>query len=342
MKQGSLSRSSPFAQFMIFIFLVIIGTFLTGIFTLVGFNLFHLKMGSMLELSNKASLDELNAVRLASLVQDVCLFIIPSVLFSFLFEKKDEFGLLKPRWIKILPFILIIPLWISIFPFLNVLSAWNESMVLPHQLSKIEKYFKEMETGLDKIIEQITNTHKPILIFTNIISIALFPAISEEFIFRGVLQTLVIKLFRRKHLAIFLVAIIFSAIHMQFYGFLPRFILGLLLGYLYYWSKSIWLGIFFHFINNGTEVYLSTIPSLNHLDEKFPVKMNILWGTITFFSLSLACIFLYWIYKKVKFTPSLNSKQALIPKLEYEAIRQAEKKFTQEKNQGNEWLGESL
>ena len=58
------------------------------------------------------------------------------------------------------------------------------------------------------------------------------------------------------HLSIWASAIIFSAIHFQFYGFIPRLLLGALFGYLYYWSGNLLIPMFAHFVNNAFGVIM--------------------------------------------------------------------------------------
>ena len=87
--------------------------------------------------------------------------------------------------------------------------------------------------------------------------IAIIPSVGEELFFRGLLQRLFSEWFRNVHIAIFVTSFLFAAIHMQFYGFLPRMMLGILLGYLFYWTGSIWIPVFAHFLNNGSAVILS-------------------------------------------------------------------------------------
>ena len=87
--------------------------------------------------------------------------------------------------------------------------------------------------------------------------IALIPAFGEELLFRGLIQKGLFKSWGNIHLAIWLSAFLFSALHLQFLGFIPRFLIGGLLGYLFFWSGSIWLPILAHFVNNATAVLLS-------------------------------------------------------------------------------------
>ena len=95
------------------------------------------------------------------------------------------------------------------------------------------------------------------------------PAIGEEFFFRGVLQRLFSEWFRNAHVAIIVTAFIFSAIHFQFYGFIPRFLLGLFLGYMFYWSGTLWLPIIIHFINNGLAVLVAFLAARGLLNVDF-------------------------------------------------------------------------
>jgi membrane protease YdiL (CAAX protease family) len=94
--------------------------------------------------------------------------------------------------------------------------------------------------------------------------IALIPAIGEELLFRGVIQGSIFKN-TNIHVAVLLTSIIFSAFHLQFYGFLPRMVLGILLGYSLAWSGSLWLPVLIHFINNGAAVVFAWFSGLDQL-----------------------------------------------------------------------------
>jgi membrane protease YdiL (CAAX protease family) len=99
----------------------------------------------------------------------------------------------------------------------------------------------------------------------NVFVVAVMPSIGEELIFRGVIQKVFSNIFRSGHLAIWMTAFVFSAIHFQFYGFIPRFILGLIFGYLFFWSGKLWLPIITHFVNNAVPTIGAYITGL----EKF-------------------------------------------------------------------------
>lgn len=108
----------------------------------------------------------------------------------------------------------------------------------------------------------------------NMLLIGIVPAVGEELLFRGSIQTLLHKWFKNKHVAVIVAAFIFSFFHFQFYGLLPRWILGILLGYLYVWSGNIWYPIWGHFLNNGMQVlllYIGQIPQEEITNQELPV-----------------------------------------------------------------------
>jgi membrane protease YdiL (CAAX protease family) len=94
-------------------------------------------------------------------------------------------------------------------------------------------------------------------LFSNLLVIALLPAIGEELFFRGIVQKQFEELTQNRTAGIVLTALLFSALHMQFFGFIPRFVLGVFLGFLYQWSGTIWLPVTAHFINNAGAVILT-------------------------------------------------------------------------------------
>ena len=123
--------------------------------------------------------------------------------------------------------------------------------------------------GVDRAIGSIVGTIDFQLVAINLLVIALIPAIGEELTFRGVLQQALVRGTKNVHVAIILSAAIFSFIHFQFYGFLPRMFLGILLGYLFYYSGSIWTSILMHFVNNGTVVVLAYLDYKGVVDVDF-------------------------------------------------------------------------
>jgi membrane protease YdiL (CAAX protease family) len=125
---------------------------------------------------------------------------------------------------------------------------------------------REKEDQLAILTKFLTTYDKFGQLLVALFVVVLLPALGEEVLFRGIIQRKLIAQLGNFHLAIWISAAIFSAIHFQFYGFLPRMLLGALFGYLYYWTGSLWIAIFAHFINNGfvlVMVYLFNVKALD-------------------------------------------------------------------------------
>lgn len=139
-------------------------------------------------------------------------------------------------------------------PMINWLTEINQHMQLPEAFSGIETWMKNSEERATILTEAFTKGTSKGTLILNLVVIAFLAALSEELFFRGLFQKIAIECFKNKHVGVWFVAIIFSAFHMQFYGFLPRMLMGAYLGYLFLWSGSLWPGILTHFVNNGTYV----------------------------------------------------------------------------------------
>jgi membrane protease YdiL (CAAX protease family) len=181
------------------------------------------------------------------------MFLLPALFLAFLWSDKLVAYLTlnsKIRWVDI---ILVSLLMLVLIPFVNLLASLNNQIVMPEALKSLELWMRNMEKSVTISTQSLLNITGIDQLALNILLIAVLPALCEELFFRGIVQKV---LSERKHfyLAIWLTAILFSAIHMQFYGFFPRMLLGALFGYLLLWSGSIWLPIFAHFINNAVVV----------------------------------------------------------------------------------------
>jgi membrane protease YdiL (CAAX protease family) len=137
---------------------------------------------------------------------------------------------------------------------LNFITELNAQLDLPVWLAGLEKKMIIMEEKAGELTTLFLLSNTTTDLMVNFLMIAILPAIGEEFLFRGILQRLFVDWLRNSHLGIILAAFIFSFIHFQFYGFVPRFLLGLYFGYLMFWSASIWVPVVAHLINNGMAV----------------------------------------------------------------------------------------
>ena len=182
------------------------------------------------------------------------MFVVSSLIIAAA-SSKDWMNYLKlDKKPATLPLLISVMLMIFILPFTNLIASLNSQISLPEGLSWLENFFRSKEEQMTKIMESFLNVKGLLGLSVNLLIIAIIPAIGEELIFRGIVQDRFSDWFKNHHLAILLTAFIFSALHLQFLSFFPRFFLGIILGYLFVWSGSIWLTIFAHFVNNAFAV----------------------------------------------------------------------------------------
>jgi uncharacterized protein len=223
------------------------------------------------------------------------------VLSGFLFLHLNdgfEIGLFNTNFTSVFVVIALL-LFVCSTPLIDALSSWNETWKLPDALKSLEFSFKQSEEQAKQMTDVFLNTSSILDLCTNLLIVALLAAFSEELIFRGVIQNLLFEANKNPFLSILCTAIIFSAIHFQFYGFLPRMMMGMFLGYLYYWSGSLWIPILAHAVNNGlavlfTWMYHSGWINFNP-DDKLDLPMYITIG-----SALVSVGLLYWAYQSRK------------------------------------------
>ncbi len=191
---------------------------------------------------------ERDAIRIVNVFSQVCSFLLPAVFTGILLYRRQWITYFKlhtmPGWLIAaagVGFVLVS------FPFVQLTYWLNHALPLPDR-------FIEMEQAAGQMIKGILVMDNPAELWLNIIVIGLIPALGEELLFRGVVQQQLRKAFANPVLAIWVTAIIFSAIHMQFAGFIPRMVLGATLGYLFYWTNSLWMPVLAHFLTNALQV----------------------------------------------------------------------------------------
>jgi membrane protease YdiL (CAAX protease family) len=181
------------------------------------------------------------------------LLITPLVFARFVVKQPQEY--LKPSfnfpWTMI---VIVFCVMMVSSPLVELLSRVNQNMVLPEYLSGVQKWMRDSEDKAEKLITLLLKMDTIFGVIANVIAVGLFTAIVEELMFRGCVQTIFVKWTGNVHAAVWITAILFSAFHMEFFGFLPRLLLGALFGYFAAWSGSVWPAVWGHFINNATAV----------------------------------------------------------------------------------------
>lgn len=192
-------------------------------------------------------------------------FIMPLIFMrKFLkYSLSDFFSIPSP---VMQPLIMTIIITFSFMVVNSIVVEWNQDLALPEFLSWFESQAKSKEAQLQQMTEYLTNFSGFMQFLVGLVVIALIPAIGEEFLFRGLLQNMFTRGFGNPHIAIWLTALLFGAFHFQFYGVFPRMLLGVLFGYLYYWSGHLSLAMIGHFINNAftlVTLYLYSVGVIN-------------------------------------------------------------------------------
>ncbi len=182
------------------------------------------------------------------------LFILSSIFLAWAFGKKVPEYLYMKQSPQIEIYLLSVIIIFAAVPFINYILELNMQLQLPEFLKPVEDWIYTSEEQAEKVTYAFLRADTLQVLFFNIFMIAVIPALGEEFMFRGVVLRILKDWSRSANLAIWVSAILFSFIHMQFLGFFPRMILGVLFGYMVVWSGSIWPAVLAHFVNNAAAV----------------------------------------------------------------------------------------
>ncbi len=266
MQKGLFAAYPPFTQLILValtmlvcaMFFMFIGILLAPLF-------FNISLTGVL---NSDTLSQnIDLLRYLQTIQNFSLFIIPAFFVGYLFSGNAvsyfEFRhSVTGKW-----FVLALLVIITAIPCINLLASLNEKIVFPESLSWLESKFRTSEDAARDMIESFLKVDYIGGLLFNIFMIAILPAIGEELIFRGVVQKIFIRWTNNIHAGIIITGLLFSMMHMQFYGFFPRWLLGIMLGYMLVWSGSIWVPIFVHFIYNAFAVTASYLIQKGYMTE---------------------------------------------------------------------------
>lgn len=188
--------------------------------------------------------------------QHLGLFVIPPLVFSqFVSNHPARFlnvqrVMMKKHWLFAIAAMLL-----ALLP-INAMVELNQAVKLPEAFSALEQMMQQAEKQAEALTKALLNDQNISGLLLNIFIVAAVPAVGEELLFRGSIQKIIARWSGNVHVGIWISAILFSALHFQFYGFIPRMALGALFGYMLVWSGSIWLPILAHFVNNALAVLL--------------------------------------------------------------------------------------
>lgn len=217
------------------------------------------------------------------------LIIVPLILLKIFHQPFENLfqGSLFPQ-----PILLTIAIVFTFMAVNSVFIEWNQKLDLPDFLSGFEEWAKSTEEKLEQLTTFLTKFDSISELIIALVVIAILPAIGEELVFRGIIQRELYKGTGNIHVSIWVAATIFSAIHLQFFGFIPRLFLGALFGYLYYWSGNLSLAMLAHFVNNGLMVVAMYFYQKEMLDIDIESTESAPWSAVAF-SAVITTILLY-------------------------------------------------
>jgi len=300
-----LNEKSPLAQYshLLFVvgicFLLLIST-QAAIMLLCGMDIESPKIENL-------SAFEINVYKAIQIFSSIILFILPAILFSLL--KRGNISYLKlHHGIKWSAAFLATTMVFAALPSVFFSKYLNDLLILPSSLSWLEETMRNMEAQAEKMTLMMLQMDNVFDLFLNLFMIAVLPALGEELFFRGTVQTLIQETSKKPHLAIWTAAAIFSFFHFQFYGFLPRLLLGAFFGYLFFWSGNLWYPIIGHFINNGSQVIAYYFSEAGAKGEDLG-EMPAIEGMQMWLSLAVILFFsLLYIYQSSKHFQKITSE----------------------------------
>ncbi|MCC8072341.1 MAG: CPBP family intramembrane metalloprotease [Bacteroidales bacterium] len=188
-------------------------------------------------------------LRIATVLQDIILFVLPPLITALLITRRPADFLMIGSCPHLVPILLMLCVMIASIPAMNVVIEWNEGLTLPSSIGALEEQLRASEEAARAMTEMLIGSSWGALIVA-ILLVGVLAGFSEELFFRGGLQRLMVTSRVNHHVAIWLTAFLFSLLHMQFFGFVPRLLLGAFFGYMAVWSQNLWLPVTAHVFNN--------------------------------------------------------------------------------------------
>lgn len=246
--QGAFSNMHPIWKMVSFIGVMLLFLFLVII-------LYGLVFGTR---------QDVDALKILQALQTTFVFILPCLLCACLWDSQPIRYLQLDKPVKIFPACWVVGVMLLAIPAINLLSWCNQQITLPSFLSDLEMWMQAQEDNAAALTERFIKADTLGVLALNLLLMALLPAIGEELCFRGVIQKLLQPMNTASlngqvsnkaiHISVWVSAILFSAMHLQFYGFIPRMLLGSFFGYLLVWSGCLWLPVLAHFTNNAVVI----------------------------------------------------------------------------------------
>jgi membrane protease YdiL (CAAX protease family) len=286
-------------QFLLMVLLAVAGLVLGGLICGIIVVIIYGPSGFSAMLNMSANMPEstLNSLKIMQMGSSVFGFLIPAIFFAKVIVRQPGPYLKTSHRFPLILLLLVFSIMLISSPLMEMLINLNQKMVFPPFLKGLERWMRNMEDNAGQQTEILLQMKSPGSFIVNLLMIAILPALSEEFIFRGCFQQIFTGWTRNMHWGIWITAALFSAIHFQFFGFLPRMLLGVFFGYFAAWSGSIWPAVLGHFLNNGTALLVSYLYQLKMIKTS-PDEQHLFEWKSYIFSLLITLV-LFLTYQKL-------------------------------------------
>ncbi|MCS6918064.1 MAG: type II CAAX endopeptidase family protein [Chitinophagales bacterium] len=296
----------PFIQLLLLAALMLISS---SVFTLLGMYLVRPLFGiTALDVVVQAAMEnplmvaenaaQIHALKTVQLMASVGMFLVPALLFAWLKFPDGDYLFLNARPSLIMAGAGTLALLLAV-PAVSWLYEWNKTLQLPDALASLQKLLDEAAHANEQLTLAFLATPRQTELFINLIVIALIPALGEELLFRGCIFQLLQEWTRRSHAAVWISAALFSLVHGDLFGFLPRLIMGALLAYLFLWTSNLWVPIIAHAFYNGIQVLLAFLFDHGWIGFDIREESRMSWPVVLVSSV-ICVAAVYWLNRHVE------------------------------------------
>ncbi|RLD66420.1 MAG: hypothetical protein DRI95_06765 [Bacteroidetes bacterium] len=255
MLSGLFEQSSNGAKLIASIFIILISALIFSIIGIIlSIPILGLDLSTLMTLIETQNESNIGFMKYLQTIISLGTFVVPPFIIAYVLNGEIVKYLSLYKNPQLFSILLVALIMIMAIPFINFMAEWNSKLSFPESLSNLENFMKTAEKDAEKLTLAFLKADGIGTLFINLFIIALIPAVGEELLFRGVFQKIFTDWTRNAHIGVWIAAFLFSAMHFQFYGFIPRMLMGAFFGYLLVWSKNIWLPIAAHFVNNAFAV----------------------------------------------------------------------------------------
>lgn len=189
-------------------------------------------------------------ITIMTVIQDVMVFILPVIVTAMIITRRPAEFLQVGKSPGVINVLLVVMVFLVSVPAMNYVIDWNQNLSLPESLANLDAWLRVREAAATDMTNMMMGGTSVMSLVVGILTMGVLAGFSEEIFFRAGLQRLMTTSGVNIHVAVWVTAVLFSAVHFQFFGFVPRMLLGVFFGYLYVWSGSLWLPVAAHAINN--------------------------------------------------------------------------------------------